>query len=209
MENTRATLLGRIKEGNNPADWQEFFDMYWRVIVRYAQKLGLNEASAHDVLQETMMSLIRALENFSYDPKKKRFRNFLLTIVHRKTLRYIQRERKRGEVSIQAPIGEDEFSLEDRLPADQPLPSDDLDKNWQESIRDEALSRLEQDPSIDPRTWSIFKAYVLDNRAVDDIAAEFDVQANAIYQIKNRTMRRLQQEVKRLLAEMEESHDAI
>ena len=54
---TRASLLVRLKDREDQASWQEFFDTYWRLIYSVATKAGLNDAEAQDVVQETVISV--------------------------------------------------------------------------------------------------------------------------------------------------------
>jgi DNA-directed RNA polymerase specialized sigma24 family protein len=51
---TRATLINRLKNWQDQASWQDFFDTYWKLIYGLARKFGLNEEDAQDVVQETM-----------------------------------------------------------------------------------------------------------------------------------------------------------
>jgi hypothetical protein len=65
---TRATLLGRMKNLDDQASWQEFFEIYWRLIYGFARKAGLNDAEAQDVVQETMVAVSKQMPRFTYDP---------------------------------------------------------------------------------------------------------------------------------------------
>jgi RNA polymerase sigma-70 factor (ECF subfamily) len=65
---TRATLLGRLKNWNDQASWQEFFDIYWQLIYRVARKAGLTDAEAQDVVQETLVAVAKHMPGFKYDP---------------------------------------------------------------------------------------------------------------------------------------------
>jgi DNA-directed RNA polymerase specialized sigma24 family protein len=39
-------------------------------VLGYARKLGLDDVSSQDVLQETMVALMRVLPGFQYDPRR-------------------------------------------------------------------------------------------------------------------------------------------
>ena len=65
---TRRSLLGRLKNWDDLASWQEFFDTYARLIHRVAVKAGLNDAEAQDVVQETIIIVARKIPGFKYDP---------------------------------------------------------------------------------------------------------------------------------------------
>ncbi len=61
---TRRSLLERLRKENSNADWQIFFDTYWRLIFDAARKAGLDEAAAQDVVQETVSNVLRNLAHF-------------------------------------------------------------------------------------------------------------------------------------------------
>ncbi|MBI3987780.1 MAG: sigma-70 family RNA polymerase sigma factor [Lentisphaerae bacterium] len=203
MQTTRQSLLERMRDASATRAWEEFYELYWGVIVRYAQKQGLNEASAHEVLQETMVTLIRVLPAFRYDRRRGQFRNFLLTIVHRRALSELRRIRRRHEVSLDTPAGEDEEPLIERLAEERvPAPSDIMEARWRESLREEALRRVRDDPRVQGRTFEVFRAYAIDGLPAEEVAARFGVKENAVYQIKDRVLKRLRQEVELLRREL-------
>ena len=72
-------------------------------------------------------------------------------------------------------------------------------QNWREAVLEEALCRLRRDLMLDERTLNVFFAYVVDCRSASEVAREFGLKENAIYQIKNRLIRRLQAEVALLM----------
>ena len=45
------------------------FDTYWKLIYSVAIKLGLNDAEAQEVVQETIISVSRNIGSFRYNPK--------------------------------------------------------------------------------------------------------------------------------------------
>lgn len=204
MQVTSVGLLERMKDPEAHGAWEEFYQAYWAVIVRYAQKQGLDETTAHDVLQETMVALMRALPQFRYDPQRGKFRNFLLTIVHRKAMAAKRRVGARLQVPLDAPTHEGGLSPAERLADEQsPLPSKIIENQWLESIQEEALRRVREDPAIQGRTWEVFRAYVINQASPAEVARQFGIAENAVYQIKNRMVRRLREEVKRLTKEAE------
>ncbi|MBI4028308.1 MAG: sigma-70 family RNA polymerase sigma factor [Verrucomicrobia bacterium] len=208
MQATRQSLLERLRDPSDQGAWKEFYEMYWAVIVRYAQKQGLDETSAYDVLQETMVALVCRLPTFRYNPKIGLFRNYLLTIVTRLCRKARRRAARRSEV----PIDDDS---RDALPllgsfSDETIPGPDeaAETQWRESLWEEALRRVCADPSLQGRTFAVFRAYLLDNLPADEVARKFGIEKNAVYQIKNRIMRRLKLEIERMTKDMEGDPDA-
>src|SRR5215471_21156064 len=66
---TRPTLLGRLKDTQDQASWQEFHDIYAKLIRGFCLKAGLTADEAQEVVQETMISAARHLPEYSYNPK--------------------------------------------------------------------------------------------------------------------------------------------
>ena len=81
MDETRKSLLARLKTASNNNDWEALYEQYSAIILSFCLKQGLDEFGARDVLQETMILLMRKLPGFEYDPQKGRFRNWLLALV--------------------------------------------------------------------------------------------------------------------------------
>ncbi|MEM7395421.1 MAG: sigma-70 family RNA polymerase sigma factor [Verrucomicrobiota bacterium] len=185
----------RIKDPTAEADWEEFYSLYWRVIFRYGMKLGLSEDAARDVLQETMVALLKAMPDFHYDPRKGRFLNFLLTITHRKALEAMRRSSRAAAVPIDS---------EPALPAPGSSGgSDHLDRLWQRSVWEEVWQRFCEDVSVEQSTIDVYRAYAIDGEPPGDVARRFRMKTNAIYRIKNRVSQRLRRETQRLFEELE------
>src|SRR5436190_2168772 len=91
---TRASLLNRIKDPEDQESWKEFFDRYDKLIYSVAAKAGLNHSEADDVVQETFITLLKTMPNFTYDPTKS-FKGWLLKVTGRKIIDQF-RKRKRN-----------------------------------------------------------------------------------------------------------------
>lgn len=194
MIDTDESLLKKVRQLDAHDAWEIFFKRYWQVILRYSRKLGLNQHQAEEVLQETMVELMRVLPEFDYDRRKGRFRNFLLTIVHRKALRIMRQIRQSAGLRASGNAVEvpDEAGKEDLAEAEQ---------RWRESIRDTLLTRLSH--GCDQQTLAIFRAYVLEDRPAAEVAESHGVEINAVYQIKSRLTRRLQKDTEAWLRDSE------
>src|SRR6266516_3939557 len=81
---TRRSLLSRLKDWEDQASWQEFFDTYGKLINRIAVKAGLSDAEAKDGVQETVIVVSRKIPGFKYDPTLGSFKSWLLLITRRR-----------------------------------------------------------------------------------------------------------------------------
>ena len=68
MAPMRRSLVSRLKNWEDNASWQEFFDTYWKLIYSVAIKAGLSDEEAEDVVQETVVSVAKKMDSFKYDP---------------------------------------------------------------------------------------------------------------------------------------------
>lgn len=190
MEKTRPSLLARVRRPDEEQAWEEFYRLYGPIIVGYAMRHGLDAGRAEDVLQETMIVLLRLLPDFRYDPGRGLFRSFLLSIVHQRILAATRRMSARREVPLSAsPEGADRLA---NFPAPGAVaPGHALDLLWTASLRDEAWRRLSSDGVFDGRTVAVYEAYVVQKGKADEIARRFDMKPNAVHQVKNRVEQRI------------------
>ena len=203
MEPTRQSIFEHLRGPESERAWEEFYQRYWEPIVRYAQKLGLRDSEAQDVLQETMIALMRILPGFQYDPGRGKFRNFLLTIVHRKALAGLRRTARHPEISLEETQEEGGGGLRERLAAAPESTAAADEERWRQCLIARALRIVREDPEVDTKTFQVFQGYVVEGRPCAEVARQFGEKENNVYQIKNRLLRRLRQEVA-LLAEGDE-----
>ena len=74
---TRASLLDRLDGDVREQDWEEFYEMYWRVIYGYGRGWGLSPDDAEDLVQEVMVTVLRRLPAFEYDRSRGRFLSWI------------------------------------------------------------------------------------------------------------------------------------
>lgn len=195
MIDTNESLLERVRRVDAHEAWREFYLCYASAILRYARKLGLDQHRAEEVLQETMVALMDQMPQFTYDRQRGRFRNFLLTIVHRKSLAVIRRAARSAASQLRRPGGI-ELCGDELVAVDL---RDDDRARWREVLLEEALVNLGHDAALEENTLAVFKAYAIEGRPAREVALRYGLQTNAVYQIKNRLMRRLRAEVARRL----------
>lgn len=196
---TRSSLLLRLKDWQDQASWQEFFDTYWRLVYAVALKAGLSEAEAQDVVQETMLAVAQQMPGFKYDPKLGSFKNWLLNLTRwRITDQLRQRIPPGSKVGSQASAGNQAI---DMLP-DTSFPNleEIWELEWQANLLEAATNNVKR--RLDPQRYQLFDAYVNKGWAADKVAAALGVTVPDVYVAKHRITELLKKEVARLEKEV-------
>ena len=71
----------RLRDPADMAAWREFELQYRELMIRFCRRRGLQHADAEDVVQRTMSGLVKNLPQFTYDPRRGRFRDYLFRSV--------------------------------------------------------------------------------------------------------------------------------
>ena len=198
---TRATLLVRLKDWQDQASWQEFFDTYWKLIYGVARQAGMTDAEAQDVVQETIFSVARHMPTFKYDPAIGSFKAWLLNMTRWRILGQL---RKRGPPGFHRPAQGDTATgtrtIDDLVdPASQNL-DEVWEKEWQKALFDAALAKVRR--HIDPQKYQLFDFYVNQEWAAEKVAQTFGVPIEHVYMAKHRVTESIKEEVRRLEKEM-------
>jgi len=197
---TRVTLLNRLKDWRDQSSWQEFFDIYWKLIYGVARKAGLTEAEAQDVVQETLFAVAKHIPTFKYDPAIGSFKGWMLNMTR---WRIVDQLRKRGPLVQHRPDAGDtaRTATIDKVPdANSP----DLDAVWEADWEKNLLAAAMQNvkPKLDPQKFQIFDFYVNKEWPPEKVAQTFNVSVNQVYLAKSRVTEMLREEVGRLEKEV-------
>jgi RNA polymerase sigma factor (sigma-70 family) len=206
---TRASLLNRLKDQSDQASWQEFFDIYWRLIYGVAMKAGLDDPEAQDVVQETVISVAKNVGEFRYDPKICSFKTWMLRLTRWRILdRLRRREREAAGLGRRIHLDHDgnaaashqaadRTSTLDRLPASTEIDLEKLwDEEWRKTTMEAALRAVRN--RISPEQYQVFDLYALKGLPVAQVARLVGVSIPRVYLAKHRVAALLKAEVKRM-----------
>lgn len=202
---TRASLLHRLKDLDDEASWQRFFDTYWRLIHRVALKAGLTEAEAQDVVQETVISVARHLPGFRYDAKVCSFKTWMLRLTR---WRIIDQLRKRLPAEQRISIsGDDDATAVAALERLSGKTVFDLEavwnEEWQAAVLAAAVERLKQ--RVNPEQFQMFDLYVLREMPVGEVAGLLGTNVARVYLAKHRLAKLL----RTLIGEIESAESGL
>ena len=189
---TRSSLLFRLKEWNDSASWEEFFQAYNKSIHKIATGRGLTRMEADEVVQETMVAVARQMPEFRYDRAIGSFKSWLFTITRRSIGKHLKKRLTGGSDfanSGGAALTEELESYADPAPG--------LEEQWEEEWRLNlvhlAMDRVRR--RIKPRQYQMFDLYVTQHLPLEEVKKMLNVNAAQVYMAKLRVSAMVRHEV--------------
>jgi RNA polymerase sigma factor (sigma-70 family) len=197
---TRWSLLSRLRSWDDQASWQEFFDTYWKLIYGVAIKAGLTDAEAQDVVQETVITVAKNLDQFKMDPAHGSFKGWLM---HTTRWRIADQFRKRtpglGDGAA-AHNGERTDTVE-RVPDPSGVSLEAVwNDEWEKNLLAVATENVKN--QVSPEEYQMFDLCSLRQCPVKEVAAKLGVKVWKVYFAQKQIAGLLKKEVKRLAASM-------
>ena len=189
---TSVSLLKDLACGTESARWAEFVRMYEEPM-RSFLAARFPSVEADDVLQETMIALMRVMPGYHYTPDSGgHFRNYLAGILKHKAedaLRRREREsgrRERMRRSAADAPRDDGIAARERAEEDE----------WRLAAMNAALEQLLSDESVNARSREVFRHVALLHEPPAEVAAAFRISRANVDTIKRRLVLRLSELVR-------------
>lgn len=179
---TSLTLLHKLAvevTGGNEASWVRFFDLYTPAIRRFVE-WNDHVHDPDDVVQEVYLKLVEIIRAGKYNPDKARFRTFLALLIRRQLITLYRQDQARHVVDR---CSIDDLTEELSVPSDQ---REKIDLDWAKAKHEAAVEHVLTKVAMKAQSRDIYRAYVIEERSVEDVAATFGVTPDIIYKVKNR-----------------------
>lgn len=176
---THASLLLRLRDGDDQEAWERFCRDYGSLIRSYGRRRGLQESERDDLLQEVLLALSKALPGFTYDPAKGKLRGYLKAVTER-TISRLLRQKSRG-VTLALDDGGEEQHESTEVEA--------WEGAWREHHLRRAMSRARKE--FPETTCTAFELYGLGSRGAAETAELLGLSLDQVYQAKSRLLRRI------------------
>ncbi len=189
---TRASLLVRLRDGDDADAWQEFVHLYAPIIYGFARKRGLQDADAADLMQEVLRSLSSSARRLEYDPGRGTFRGWLFTVTRNKVFNFLASRSKRV-------LGTGDSNTQRRLEQHADGAGDlsaDWEADYQRTLAARAMAQVKEE--FHAATWDAFLLTAVEGRPPAQVSARVGLSVGAVYVAKSRVIARLRQEIERL-----------
>lgn len=187
---TPVSLLIRIASERtgvrDEAAWSRFFELYAPVIKAFADERGAS-GDGEDIVQEIFLKLVEVLGDgrVKIGEDAGKFRRYLATLIRNELVSRWRRRQARGDgvsVSLDDPKAGVEMAVNSETVAL-------IDTKWRLARRKAAIDWALTRTALSEQSKAIYRAYVLEERPIGDVAAAFGVSRNSVSQTKTRVER--------------------
>lgn len=175
---TQPTLIQRLRDPADQEAWQRFESGYRELLVRFAMRRGLQRPDAEDVAQAVFVAMVTAMQGFTLDASRGRFRDYLLRAVRNE----IARNRARAARSPASLVG-DPVASEER----------DFEDEWMAHHLRTAFDHLRK--TQPPNSVAVFER-LLAGDSVAAVAEAFAMSPEAVHKVKQRMRERMRERVR-------------
>ncbi len=174
------TLLERLRQPEDGEAWRRLVHLYGPLLFAWADRAGLQESDAADLVQDVFSILWQKLPEFRYDAAGS-FRGWLKTV----TMNKLRDRHRRDRVRQASALSE----------TNEPATDDPAELFWEREyhrvLLRNALNMIEAE--FAPEVWSAGTAFLLADSPARDVASRLGVTENAVYIAKCRVQRRLRE----------------
>ena len=186
--------MNRLKQWDDQKSWQEFFDIYHRLIFGAAIKAGLNETEADDVVQETVLAVAKALPKFEYRPEKCSFKTWLHSITKRKVADQFRNRLGKGRQWEHVSSGMHEQAEVNEIPDPAGEALDEMwEREWEKNLLEAARERLKR--RVSPAQFQIYEYLVIQGHTVIETARALGISPARVYVTKHRLSKQERKEL--------------
>ena len=183
---TPQTLLKKIADlaqGDDAAVWLEFVELYTPPLRHFISSVNqtLSSSDVEDAVQEVFVRLTEVLREGGIDRTKGKFRDYLAAMTRRLLV-----DCYRAEQSRLAALDRAANPVRNQMTLADGDPGALVDAAWQVAVRKAAIEHVLIETAISEQSKRVYRAVVLEQRPLKEVAAEFGITYVAAKQIKSR-----------------------
>ncbi len=193
MTATPMSLLDKLRQSDEPEQWQRLTTLYTPLIHRWLSRYQLQQADIDDLVQEVLLYVAGHIPHFQHNGRSGAFRCWLRTILTYRLRKLWKAGGRNPAVNGGSKFLEQIRELED--------PASGISQIWNREHDQhvaQALMKMIRQRFADS-TWQAFCRTVLDGANTKQVAEELAMTPNAVCVAKSRVMRELRQEGEGLL----------
>jgi RNA polymerase sigma-70 factor, ECF subfamily len=182
---TSLTWLQKLTKSPTGDDWRHLLEAYSPLLMRWIARAGIPASDRDDLVQEVLIVVARRVHEFERQHAGA-FRGWLRAILANQIKKYFREHP--GPVCL--------FPLEEVCNPASAL-SAQFDREHDEYFAARAMRIVKVD--FEPTTWRAFELQVLEGRSPKVVAESLQITLNAVIKAKSRVLKRLRQELSRIV----------
>lgn len=194
---THPSLLLRLRDARNAEAWEQFVEIYTPLVYGFCRQHGLQDADAADVAQEVMRSVALAIGRFEYDPRRGRFRTWLLTITRNQLNTFFARQQR--ELQGSGDTAMLQWLESQTAPEDQSGWDDAYHRRLFEVAAEQVHAEVQE------ATWQAFWQTAWEEQDGQTVAQNLGMSVGAVYIARSRVLTRLKERIRAIDGEMDAS----
>jgi len=188
---TRPTLIRGLQISKEKS-WDQFYDLYAPLIVNFAKKRGCTSTQAEDILQETVLAVMRVIPNFDLQNKTGKFRSLLFKITESKVIDAYRRTKR--EILFYDPEIIKKYQGAEIV--DDTHSRQIWDNTWESFLLSEAMKIVIG--KVQPLTYKCFDLTFIKGEKIKNVAVDLGVSPNLVAQHKHKVYNLIIKEAEKL-----------
>lgn len=192
---TRASIIRGLCDEDDAESWQWFYDNYSPMLVGFCRSLRIKECDTDEIVQDTVISVIRAIKTYNYQPETCKFRSWLFMLTKRRIADF---QRKAYSLSARSTESLDSMpkgEIPNLSTEFQQKPNEaQWNQNWIEFVEEQAKTNLKRQTRADH--FQIFDLTFNKEMDATEVSELMDISKAKVYLIKHRMLKKLREEVK-------------
>jgi RNA polymerase sigma factor (sigma-70 family) len=190
LPGTRHSLIVKLRDPANSAEWAEFMALYEPLVYRLARRKGLQDADAQDICQEVFRAVAGAVER--WQPGRGSFRGWVSQITRNLLINFLTRGLRHARGSGTSSVQE----LLEAQPADDPSATALFEAEYERQLFRWAAEQIRAE--FAPATWQAFWRTAVEGLAPSEAAAALGISVGAVYVARSRVLARLKRRIEQL-----------
>lgn len=162
---------------------QRLMTAYQPLVFKIASGFKLPEAETMELIQEGMVGLLEAAENYDYK-RQVAFSLFATYRIKGSMLDYLRKSSGNGVLYLDSDLGEG-FTLSDALPSALASPTELTERKLLQEKVAQAMDRLP------PKEQQVLQGMYLEDRTAQAVADAIDVSLGHVYRLQKQGVRRI------------------
>jgi RNA polymerase sigma factor (sigma-70 family) len=196
---TRKSLLERLQTWDDQEGWKQFYDTYWQLIYGVGRRAGLGHGEAEDLVQDTVVAVVKKMPGFEYDPARCSFKSWLM-MVTRSRLSNLFRKLNRRPPRAENVLVDSPTATLAAIPENDSVSIDSIwEEEWQKNLMEQAIRRVKA--QVPMEQYQVFDLFVIKEMEGRTVAKTLGISLSRVYVTKHRISKMIRDAVKQLETE--------